>query len=371
MDLSFTKEQQMLRKSVAEFLAKECPFDHVKELEDSKDGYSKKLWKKMAALGWLEMHFPENYGGLGDSFSDTTIIMEEMGKKAFPSPYFSTVVVCGTIIVEGGSEAQKKTLLPQIAAGKLILALAQIETDSTFLPVGIELAARPLGGKYILNGSKHFVLDANIAHKLIVVANAPEGITLLMVDTDSSGLTVEKRQTIAKDNNCTVCFENVSVPAENRIGEPGEGWKILEKMAPKATVAKCAEMIGGCGEVIDETKEYAKQRHQYGSPIGGFQAIQHDMANMKVGYDTALFYLHKVAWMIDERSDTTVAASSLKAHVNEMYKFIADRGVQIHGGIGTTREYNVGLFYRRAKAFEFLMGDTDHHYEKVAESLLG
>ncbi|MCP4750760.1 MAG: acyl-CoA/acyl-ACP dehydrogenase [Proteobacteria bacterium] len=370
MDLDFTSEQEMLRKSVAEFLVKECPFDQVKELEDSEQGYSDKMWKKMAKLGWMELFFPEEYGGLEDPFVDVTIIMEEMGKRAFPSPFFSTVIQCGVILVEGGSGKQKKELLPKIAGGKLIMALAQLEVEASYLPMGINMVAQPSGDGYVLNGTKMFVLDANIADKLIVVAQAgDQGISLFLVDAKSSGITCTKMPTVGKDNNCEVVFKDVAVSKDDMIGKPGEGWEILEKMTEKGIVAKCAEMLGGCKEAIDQTTAYAKQRVQYGTPIGGFQAIQHYMANMRVAYDTSLSYLHKVVWMIDEGMEASKEISALKAQVNEQYKFITERSIQIHGGIGTTREFDIGLFYRRAKASEYVLGDTDHHYELIAQAL--
>ncbi len=369
MDLDFSSEQEMLRKSVAEFLAKECPFDHVKELEESEEGYSSKIWKKMAKLGWMEMYIPEEYGGLGDPFIDMTIIMEEMGKRAFPSPFFSTVIMCATVLMEGGSGKQKKDLLPEIASGKLIMGLAQHEEDASYLPSEINLSAKLDGNDYVLNGTKLFVMDANIADKLIVVAKTDEGITLFLTDANASGISCRKMVTIGKDNNCVVTFKDVKTSKDNVIGVTGGGWEILDKMAKKGIVAKSAEMLGGCKEAIDITSNYAKQRVQYGTPIGGFQAIQHYMADMRVGYDTGLYYLHKVAWMTDEGQDTTKEVSALKAHVNEQFKFITERAVQIHGGIGTTREFDIGLFYRRAKAFEYVLGDTDYHHEIIADAL--
>ena len=369
MDLDFNKEQEMLRKSVAEFLSKECPFDTVREIEDSATGYDKKIWQKMAKLGWMEIHFPEAYGGLGDPFVELTIILEEMGKKAFPSPFFSTVILCGLTLMEGGSEKQKKTLLPEIAAGKLIMSLAQYEEEAGYLEVGITLSAQPEGDDYILNGTKMFVLDANIADLLIVAARTPKGVTLFLLNPKTSGVCIQKLQTIGRDNNCVVTLENVKISKNDMIGGPGKGWQIMEKMTPKATVAKCAEMLGGCQESIAMTATYAKERVQYGTPIGGFQAIQHYMADMRIAYDTSIYYLHKVAWMLDEGLDVTKEVSALKAQVNEQYKFITERAVQIHGGIGTTREFNIGLFYRRAKAFEYILGDTDYHQNKIADAL--
>ena len=170
MNLDFTKEQDMLRKSVAEFLSKECPFDHVKELEESDAGYSPKIWKKMAELGWMEVHLPEKYGGYDDPFMDMVIILEELGKSAMPCPFFSTIILCGLIILEGGSESQKKELLTKIAKGKHIMALAQYEAEASYHPAGITMPATFSDGHYILNGTKMFVSDANIADQLIVVA---------------------------------------------------------------------------------------------------------------------------------------------------------------------------------------------------------
>ena len=370
MDLDFTKEQEILRKSIAHFLAKECPFEQVKEIEDSSSGYSVKIWKDMANLGWMELPFPEKYGGLGSPFIDLIIVMEEMGKKAFPSPFFSTVLQCGLIILENGSEKQKEEILPKIADGSLIMSLAQMEEEGSYKKTGINMQAQQNGETFVLNGTKLFVMDANIAERLIVAVYLPErGITLFLIDADMEGISCSKMQTVGKDNNCVVSFKDVKTTENDMIGNPGEGWTILEKMAEKATVAKCAEMLGGCRESIDMTVAYAKQRQQYGHPIGGYQAIQHYLANMKVAYDTGLYYLYKVAWMLDNNMDATREISSLKAHVNEQYKFITDRAVQIHGGVGTTREFNIGLFYRRAKACEYIMGDTDYHFEKIADIL--
>jgi len=369
MDLDFTTEQEMLRKSVAEFLSKECPFDHVKEIEESEAGYSKKLWKKMAELGWMEVYFPEAYGGGGDPFTDVMIIMEEMGKKAFPSPFFSTVILSGLVLLEGGSEEQKSKLLTKIARGKLIMTLAQYETEASYKEAGITMPAERAGDDYVLNGTKMFVMDANIADKFIVAARTGDkGVSLFLVDSADSGITCTKMPTVGKDNTCEVVFKDVKVPASDMVGEEGGGWDILENISQKAIVAKCAEMIGGCEEAISMTNAYAKQRVQYSTPIGGFQAIQHYMANMKVAYDTSVNYLYMVAWMVDEGMDAAKEASVLKAQTNEKYKFISERGIQIHGGIGTTREFNIALFYRRAKSAEFVLGDTDYHYEKVAQA---
>ncbi|MBW2369783.1 MAG: acyl-CoA dehydrogenase [Deltaproteobacteria bacterium] len=371
MDLGFTSEQNVHRQFVAEFLAKECPYEFIKEIEESEEGYSKKKWAKMAELGWTLVYLPEEYGGFDDpSFMDLLIIMEELGKAAVPSPFFSTVIQCGLVILEGASEDQKNTLLPEMASGNLIMALAQYEEEASYKETGINMSAEDKGDCYRLSGTKLFVADANIADKLIVAARVKDaGVTLLLVDAKDPGITVTKMPTVGMDNICEVIFKDVNVPADQVIGRPGGGWEILEKMFPKATVAKCGEMLGGASAAIEMTAAYVKQRVQYGKPIGGFQAIQHFMADMQLAYDTSSNYLYKVAWMIEEEMEATKEVSSLKAKVNEDYKFVAERAVHLHGGIGTTREGNVGLFYRRAKAFEFAMGDTGYHCEIVAQAL--
>ncbi len=371
MNLDFTSEQEMLRDMAQKFFKKECPYGRVKELEESENGYDHELWKKMADLGWLGMLFPEAYGGLGGQFMDMVVLQEEIGRAVFPSPFFSTVILCGLILYEGAREEQKEGLLAKIAEGNLILALAQYEGDGSYLPSGVQMKAQVEEDQYVLSGTKMFVLDANIADDLIVAARTADGgISLFLVGAKAQGVTCTKMPTIARDNTCEVVFDRVRVSKDDVIGAVGKGWEILERVIPRATVAKCAEMVGGSRACIDMTAAYAKEREQYGRPIGGYQIIQHYMANMLLAYDTAFNYLYRVAWMADEGLDLATEASVLKACVNENFKFISERAVQIHGAIGTTREADIGLFYRRAKSFEYVMGDTEYHQERVFDTLL-
>ncbi|MBT4087034.1 MAG: acyl-CoA dehydrogenase family protein, partial [Deltaproteobacteria bacterium] len=304
-------------------------------------------------------------------FFDLVLLHEEMGKALLPSPFFSTVIQCGLTILEGGSEEQKQNLLPEISKGKLLMALAQYEEDASYYLSDITMQAERQGGQYVLNGTKMFVPDANIADKLIVVVKT--GVTevsLLQVAGDDPGLRVTKMPTIGMDNTCEVIFKNVKTAQENMLGRPGQAEAILEKMNAKAMLLKAAEMIGSCRACLDMTTAYAKERNQYGKPIGGFQIIQHYLANMLIEYNTCHNYLYRTASVVDSGEDFGRDASALKACVNEANKFISERAVQIHGGIGTTREADVGLFFRKAKSNEFICGDTEMHREKVFESLL-
>jgi len=371
MDLDFTMEQKMLKNSAEEFLAKECPYSHVKELEETEEGYSPKLWQKMTELGWLGVLFPEQYDGYGGQFMDLVIVQEAIGGALFPSPFFSTVIQCGLLILEGGTEKQKKDLLPQIANGKLIMALALYEADGSYLFEDMHMKAETDRDDYLLTGTKLFVMDANITDKLIVAARTGDGVlNLFLVDGSNPGLVISKMPTIGKDNNCEVVLKGVRVSKDNIIGTPENSEALLKRIILKASVAKAAEMVGGCKACIDMTANYAKQREQYSQPIGGFQVIQHYLANMLLEYDTCYNYLYRVAWMMDENGDFEADASALKACVNESYKFISERAIQIHGGIGTTREGDIGLFYRKAKAFEYICGDTEFHFENVIQELM-
>jgi len=369
MDLDYSAKQVMLRRSAADFLARECPFDEVRRLEESVEGYNPATWKKMARLGWLELFYPEDCGGLGDPFAEVAILLEEMGKRAFPSPFFTTVIQAGLILLAGGSDTQKKSILPLIAAGNHIIALAQFEADAGYSPESITLTATADGAGWRLNGTKLFVLDANIADQLIVVARTEQGITLFLTDTNREGITIQKLQTIGKDNQCQVRFADVPVGRDDLIGAAGEGRQILETAMPKAVLAKCAEMLGGCQEVLKMTTAYAKQRVQYERPIGAFQVIQHYLADMKIACDTTLYYYHQVIWLVDQGMAVALPLSALKARCNQVYKTITDRAVQIFGGVGTTREFNIGLFFRRAKVAESVLGDTHFHHGRIAEAL--
>jgi len=371
MNLDYTSEQNMLKDSAAKFFAAECPYEKVKQIEETEKGYMPELWQKIAELGWTGMIFPSTYGGYDGTFMDLVIIQEEIGKAVFLSPFFSTVIQCGLLILEGGTEKQKGELLSRIAEGSMIMALAQYEEETDYQISSIQMTAELKGNSFVLNGTKLFVSDANIADKLIVVAKTGNtGISLFLVDAQASGITIAKMPTIAKDNTCEVTFKDVIISKEDIIGQPGNGESLLEQMFAKATVAKAAEMIGCCKSCIDITAAYAKSREQYGNPIGGYQAVQHFMANMLLSYDTSSSYLFFVAQMIDDGEDFSRDASALKAHVNEGYKYITEKAVKIHGGIGTTREADISLFYRRAHPHSLSCGSTAFHYEQVAEKLL-
>jgi len=375
MDIAFTEEQEMLRNMASDFLARECPKSKVRELEEDEKGYSLEIWKAVADLGWLGLIIPEEYGGMGMTFQDLTILLEQMGANILPGPFFCTVVEGAMPILEAGSEEQKKEFLPRIASGDLIFTMALLEADGTFDAAGIAIKATPQGDNFVINGTKMFVEMAHVADYLICVtrtkdeASPEEGITLIAVDARSSGIHCEVMPTIGMDKLCEVRFENVAVPKKNVIGELNKGWVIVQQVMEKGGIARIADSLGGMQTCLDMTVAYAKERVQYDRPIGAFQALQHIMADMWIATQTSKYLVYMVAWMESEGMACAKEAAMAKAYVNEAYKWLTDRAVQLHGGIGTSRDHDIGLYYRRAKAADIAFGATDFHRELVADGM--
>ncbi|MEE8470351.1 MAG: acyl-CoA dehydrogenase family protein [Dehalococcoidia bacterium] len=373
MDLDLSEEQEMLRSTARDFLTKECPKTLVRELEDDEKGYSPELWKKMAELGWMGLVLPEEYDGMGMGFMDLIILLQEMGRNIVPGPFFCTVVLGSLPISFAGTEEQKKELLPGIASGEIVMTMALTEPNARYDAAGITTKAVAQGDHYVINGTKLFVENAHIADRIICAtrtketATPEEGITLFLVDAKDPGIKCEVVPTIGADKLCEVVLENVSVARKNILGEPDNGWPIVVKSVEHATVAKCAEMVGGAEAAFDMTLAYVKERVQYGRPIGSFQVIQHYCANMWTNVDTSRNLLYLTAWRVAEGLATAKDVAVAKGWINEAYKFVTERAVQCHGAIGLTRDHDIGLYYRRAKAAELAFGDTDFQQEAVAQ----
>jgi alkylation response protein AidB-like acyl-CoA dehydrogenase len=373
MDLRYTEQQEILKKSARDFLAKECPKAKIRELEKDPKGYDPALWQKMAELGWLGFNIPEEYDGMGYSFEDLTMHIEEVGRNILPGPYLSTVVNTFAIAAEG-SEEQKKDLLPKISNGNCILTLGWLEENGSFSPSGITLKATAKGSDYVLNGTKVFVDSAHVANNIIVVARTKDGtgedgITLFIVDAKAPGIKAEVIPTIALDHLCEVVFKDVVVPAKNVLGKVDKGWPIVQMLIRKGSILKSAESLGGVQAVVDMTIAYSKERVQYDRPIGAFQALQHKMSDMWINMGTSKYLLYEASWLESEGMPSAKEASMTKAYINEAFKLVSALGVKIHGGIGTSSDHDVSLFYRRAKAADTSYGSTDYHRELVAQQI--
>jgi len=375
MNLAFSEEQEMLRKSARDFLTTKCPKTLVREMEGDKKGYQPELWKEMAELGWLGLPFPETYKGGGFSFLDLIVLLEEMGRACLPGPFLSTVVLGGLPILEWGSEEQKQQILPKISKGEAILTLALTEPSARYNAASIQTTATPKGDDYLISGTKLFVPDAQIADWIICVArtaekaNPEEGITLFLVDAKSSGISTVLLSTIAGDKQCELTLKKVKVPRSNILGKPGQGWQMVKRIIEWAALAKCAEMVGGNQQVMEMSVNYAKERIQFDRPIGSFQIIQHYLAEMSIDVDSARITLYKAAWKASEGLPCSNEISIAKAWISDAYRRVATQAHQIHGAIGFTKEHDLELYFRRAKAGEVFFGDVDYHREIVAQQL--
>ena len=371
MDLEFNKEQQLLKSSVQDFLKKESPMTVVREMLSDEMGCSKKVWKKMAELGWLGIVAPDEYEGLEGNLIDLAIIMEEMGAACFTSPFFSTVI-SGIAVNEAGSEDQKKSILPKMVDGKLIMTLATDESEAWFGSPHISTTAAEDGDNYVINGTKLFVLNAHIADKIICLARTSDGekpedgLTFFIVDGKADGVTCHMLDTLANDKQNEVIFENVKVPKSSVLGEVGNAWDALEKVKQFASVAKSAESLGGLVSVLDMTAKYAKDRKQFGRPLGGFQVIAHYLADMMVDVDGSRVITYKAAWLLSKGLPAEKEVSMAKSFVSEASQRVTINGHQIHGAMGFCDEHDMHLYYRNATTTEMQFGDSDYHLEKVA-----
>jgi alkylation response protein AidB-like acyl-CoA dehydrogenase len=375
MDISLSEEQELLQGSARDFLQKECPMRLVRAMEEDEKGYDLNLWKQMADLGWLGLILPEEYGGSGGTMMDLVILLEEFGRALAPGPFVPTVVQVGLPMLWAGSEPQKRTYLPKLAQGELIGTMAWHEPSATSQPWGIETTATQQGEGYVLNGIKLCVPYAHVADCLLTVARtgagaAPDdGITLFVVDAQSAGIELTKLGTIADDHQCEVVLNNVKVPHSQVLGEPGKGWSLVEQVRQYGTVAKCAEMVGIAQQAFEISLNYAKTRVQFGRPIGSFQAVKHKLANMVIDVDGSRYVTYRAAWLLSEGLPAGHEIAVAKAWTNEACRRIVKDGQQVHGGIGYTKEYDLQLYTRRAKAAEIAFDDSDTHREAVATSL--
>ena len=374
MNFGFTEEQEILRKMAHDFLQKESPKTLVREMEEDATGFRADIWKKMADLGWMGLIIPEEYNGSNCNFMDLVVLMEEIGRACLVSPLFSTII-CTFLLLEASNEEQKKELLPRISAGEKIYALALTESSATYNADGVATRAVEEKDGYVINGAKLFVHDAQVADYFLCITKTnpwspPEGsITIFLVDAKSQGIKIIPLPTIADDKQNEVIFNKVIVPEGNMLGGLNAGWPALKKTLDKAAVAKCAEMIGGADWTIENCVDYVKERVQFDKPIGSFGIIQHYLAEMwtEIGHAKRLVY--HAAWLIDQGLPYAMEAAMANARMSEVYRHWTRMGVQIFGGIGTTREHDMGLYYRRARQAIPLFGTPDSCKEKVAHEL--
>ena len=376
MALTLNEEQQLLKDTAREFVQKNAPISHFRELRDSNDDkcYSQDLWKKMADLGWAGILIDEEYGGSNFGMVGLGAVLEETGRNLVPSPLISTALLGASLIQLAGNENQKKDLLPKISEGKLTTALA-LDEGARHDPLNISTFCVKKEKNLVLEGRKTFVVDGQSANLLIVVARNSEpnnkeesdaSRSMYLVDPKKPGVKITKISMVDSRSYCEIIFDKVKVNEEDRLGEQNVGG-IIDDVLERAQIGISAEMLGSALEAFDQTIQYLKDRKQFGKPIGSFQALQHRAAHMFSELELTKSSVQGALNAIDENSnDKSRYASLAKFKAGETLNLVSNEAVQMHGGVGVTDEFDIGFFLKRARVAEQMFGSSDYHLDRYA-----
>jgi alkylation response protein AidB-like acyl-CoA dehydrogenase len=376
MALVLTEEQTLLRDSARGLISDKAPVSHLRQLRDAKDatGFSRELWKTFAEMGFSGLLVPEQFGGSGLGCVEAGIVMEEIGRTLMPSPFLATSVVAASALLRGGSEAQKSEYLPKISAGSLLAALA-IDEGAKHRPLQTKMQAVRSGNGFKLNGEKAFVVDGHTADLLIVAARTAgtageaNGITLFLVNPKAKGIATERTVMVDAHNAARIVFDNVEVNADHVLGEVDQGGALLEGVLNVGRGAVASEMVGLSEEVFGRTMTYLKERKQFGKLIGEFQALQHRAAELYVDIEISRAAVLKALQSLDADIDKAAPAVAVaKAKAGTTATRAVQEGVQMHGGMGMTDQFDIGFFMKRARVCEELFGDSNFHADQLARA---
>ena len=378
MDFDFSDEQRMLDETVRRLVKDEYDLAKRKTYMASPEGFSRKLWKSYAEIGLLGLPFAESHGGFGGSAVESMIVMESFGRGLVLEPYLATVILGGGLVSAAGSAAQKQAILPQVAAGKLMLAFAHGERQSRYALADVETHAERDGGGYVLSGEKGVVLHGDGADQLIVSTRTggssrdKKGISLFLVDRKAKGVAIRGYPTVDGLRAAEVALDQVRVGADALLGAPGEAYGVIEHAVDRAIAALAAEAVGIMEVLNATTLEYLKTRKQFGMPIGSFQVLQHRMADMVLEHEQAKSMAILAALSADgaDARERRRVISAAKVQIGKSGRFIGQQAIQLHGGIGMTDEYTAGHYFKRLTMIAQSFGDEDYHLDRFAEVTL-
>jgi len=374
MALVLSEEQSMLRDSARSLIGDKAPVSHLRHLRDSKDasGFSRELWKTFAEMGFSGLLVPEEFGGSGLGCVEAGVVMEEIGRNLMPSPFLSTAVLACSALSRGGTSAQKSEHLPRISDGSLLATLA-IDEGSKHRPLQTRLQAVRSGNGFRLNGAKAFVVDGHTADLLIVAgrtagaAGERDGLTLFLVDANSKGIETERTTMVDSHNAARIKFDNVEVNADSVLGEVDQGFRLLEGVLNIGRGAVASELVGVSEEVFGRTVNYLKERKQFGKLIGEFQALQHRAAQVYIEIEITRAAVLKALQSLDGDFENAGAAVAVaKARAGSTATLAVQEGVQMHGGMGMTDQFDIGFFMKRARVGQELFGDSNFHADQLA-----
>ena len=378
LDLDFTHEQDMLRDMVRGLCDELSPLERVRALEDDPDGIARDLWARFGELGLCGLMVPESAGGSGMSLVDGVVLYEELGRSLAPLPHYVSCVLAAGAITHAGSRQQQAEWLAGIASGDTMATVGWLEPSGGYKPRGVQMTARSNGDGFVLDGAKTHVQFASGADLLVVLARTGDGqhdIDLFVVRTDASGLSIEQRMSISSDTQYLATFDGVSVPAEARLGElggaSGTGWAAWERAMHAGAILAAAQAVGGASHALEITVEYAKDRHQFGKALAEFQAISHYLADARTTLDGARLLVCEAAWAHSTGRPVERLAPMAKLFACRVYRDITAMCQQVFGGIGFTLEYDIQLYFRRAKQLQLSWWDTAACEDRIADAVLG
>jgi alkylation response protein AidB-like acyl-CoA dehydrogenase len=372
MHLALTDSQEMLRATARSFLEREAPRHAVVAMQDAPSGLQPALWRKVAELGWLGLLLPAEYGGGAGSLADAAVLYEELGRGPVPGPFFASAVLGALCVLEGGTEAQRRRLLPGVAAGQRILSVAVVEPDASWGPQGVSLAPRPQDGRLRLDGVKLFVADATAATDLLVAVRAgeaPGALDLLLVETAAPGVSARRLPGFCSWS-CEVVLEGVEVERTAVLGQrPGQGWAILARALERALPILCAYMVGGCQQVFEMSVEHSRSRVQFGVPIGRFQRVQDHIIRLVNHLDAARWTTNEAVWKLDTGRPAAAAVHLAKAVSSEAYLEACNAAHEVHAGQGSLLEYGLAAHTQMSRTLFHYLGDPRWHKRRMADAL--
>jgi alkylation response protein AidB-like acyl-CoA dehydrogenase len=363
----------MLRETVRALCASASPLSVVRELEDDPVGYSPELWKQLAHLDLIGLQLPEAYGGSGMSALESVVLYEEFGRSLAPSPHFVSSILSGGVLALAGGDDQKQEWLPRIVTGEAVLTPAWLEPENGFGPKGVQVRAVADGDGFRITGTKRHVAFASSADRLVVVArtgDAPEAVDLFLVDPTADGVSLTQQMTIASDTQYRVDLDQVRVTASDRIGPAGSGWASWDAVMHEGAILAAAQAVGGAQYAMEITVQYAKDRHQFDKPLGAFQALAHYLADGSTTVDGAEVLVHEAAWAHSEGRSVAKLAPMAKLFAGQTFRDVTATAQQIFGGIGFTVEFDIQLYFRRAKQLQISWWDSRYLEELVAAAVL-
>ena len=366
MDFRLTESQELLVNTAREFFQEHCPTTLVQELALDARGFPDDLWHDISRLGWPGLLIPAELDGNDGALLDVILLVEEMGRACFPSPYIHSAVVATSLVLAAGSQTQQRRLLPAMARGERVCTLALTEESADFVPQAITMQGR-VGGQ--MNGTKLFVKDAHIADDLIVVVRDSDGFNLVLLEATHPGVSMVPLQVISGEKLFEVTFRDVPVRHEDLLGSAGRGWDMLAPVLQIGALARCAEIVGCAQRILEICVAYAKVREQSGRPIGAFQAIQHHCADMLRHVEGARYVLYNAAWTMQQGMAYTTEVAMAKAYASEACLWVARKGHQILGAISYCEEHPLHLYHKRIQAAGLDFGDAALHFEAVAQAI--